>query len=176
LRVKVPKDCFPGGTFKVTVPVKPPPPDSDKEGTDHNRFSRGFQELLDDYARGYDDWCQAQSDVDKTFAIYKEKQQKFDRFIKEFPTNLLTPVDSNYLKKIVRRARQNKHKRSKTAASKQPGTGDDDESEQDDDDEDQGEEDEDVDVRPPSKGEAVQIPTKGVTFPKLKMSVTDFEE
>ena len=39
--------------------------------------------------------------------------------MKEFPSNLMTPVDQNYLKKIVRRARQNRLKRIKTAAAKQ---------------------------------------------------------
>jgi hypothetical protein len=117
LRVKVPKDCF-GGTFKVTVPVKQPPPDADKDGVDHNKFSRIFQETLDDYARSFEDWCEAQSRADKKFAIHKEKQHKFDRVLKEFPTQLVTAVDDNYMKKIVRRARQNRHKRSKTAAAK----------------------------------------------------------
>jgi hypothetical protein len=120
--VKVPKDCFPGGTFKVAVPVKAPSVDGDEDGADHNKFSRDFQEQLDDYARSFDDWCSAQSEVDKKFAVYREKQQKFDPLVKEFPKHLLTPVDANYLKKIVRRARQNKHKRIKTAALKQQET------------------------------------------------------
>ena len=123
LRVKVPKDSYPGGTFRVTVPVKQPPPDADSDGTDHNKFSRDFQELLDDYARAYDEWCSRQAEIDKKFSVFKEKQYKFERLAKEFPPNLLTPVDANYLKKIVRRARQNKHKRIKTAAAKQQSEG-----------------------------------------------------
>ena len=35
---------------------------------------------------------------------------------KEFPKNLMTPVTSEYLKKLLRRARQNRNKRKKTAA------------------------------------------------------------
>lgn len=36
--------------------------------------------------------------------------------MKLFPKNLMTPIDEEYMKKLVRRARQNKSKRSKTAA------------------------------------------------------------
>jgi hypothetical protein len=161
----------------VTVPVKQPPPDADKDGADHNKFSRTFQELLDDYARGYDDWCMAQSVVDKKFALYKEKQQKFDRLIKEFPPSLVTPVDQNYLKKIVRRARQNRHKRIKTAAAKKELEDDtptkikdepmsDQESKDD-------QEDEEEDEKP--EGRVVDIPTTGSDFPSLKWDDEDFE-
>ena len=164
MRVKVPKDCYPGGTFKVTVPVKQPTADADGDGTDHNKFSREFQELLDDYARAYDDWCQAQSEVDSKFAIYREKQQKFDRLVKEFPTNLMTPVDSNYLKKIVRRARQNKHKRFKTAALKKGPDGFDEASD----------EAQDYEESPKPEGRTVDIPGVGVDFPSMPWDSQDF--
>jgi len=114
LRVKVPKDCFPGGTFKVTVPVKHRPGDSDEK--DRNKLPRDLQEALDLFGKAYDEWCTAQSKVDSSFETFKEKQGKFDKLAKLFPTNLVTPIDSNYLKQVVRRARQNKYKRSKTAA------------------------------------------------------------
>jgi hypothetical protein len=169
LRVKVPKDCHPGGTFKVTVPVKQQAADDeDKDGTDHNKFPRELQELLDDFARAYDDWCQLQSEIDKAFAIYKEKQLKFDRLEKEFPTPLMTPVDSNYLKKIVRRARQNKHKRSKTAALKQKPDGDTAKDEEADPESEEEEKEEEPD------GRTVNIPTMGKKFPSLKYNSLDF--
>lgn len=49
------------------------------------------------------------------FQLHHERMNKFDRLIKVFPDDLVTPVDGTYLRKVVRRARQNKHKRSKTA-------------------------------------------------------------
>lgn len=183
LRVKVPKDCFPGGTFKVSVPVKHDPAEGDGEEKDHNTFSREFQELVDDYARAHDDWCGAQAAVDKNFALLKEKQAKFDPLIALFPTNLLTPVTIEYMKKVVRRARQNRHKRKKNAAMKG------DASTKDDDDEDGGEEsdreeaggnqddaddhNDDESAAEPQK-RIVEIPTMGSLFPKIKFSEADF--
>ncbi|KAG7341564.1 hypothetical protein IV203_023517 [Nitzschia inconspicua] len=114
LRVKVPKDCLPGSSFKVTVPVKAPP---EEEGKDFNRFPREFQDFFDDYARAYDDWLEAKHALDPEFNVWKERQHKFDKFAKEFPSNLVTPVDSTYLKSALRRFRQNKAKRDKTKAA-----------------------------------------------------------
>jgi hypothetical protein len=114
LRVKVPKDSHPGSTFKVTVPVKLPEED---EGKDRNKFPREFQDLLDDFARAYDDWLEAKNALDPDFNVWKERQNKFDKFVDEFPSNLVTPVDSAYLKQALRRFRQNKAKRDKTKAA-----------------------------------------------------------
>lgn len=114
LRVKVPKDSHPGSTFKVTVPVKLPEED---EGKDRNKFPREFQDLLDDFARAYDDWLEAKNALDPDFNVWKERQNKFDKFVDEFPSNLVTPVDAAYLKQALRRFRQNKAKRDKTKAA-----------------------------------------------------------
>jgi hypothetical protein len=114
LRVKVPKDSHPGSTFKVTVPVKLPEED---EGKDRNKFPREFQDVLDDFARAYDDWLEAKNALDSDFNVWKERQNKFDKFVDEFPSNLVTPVDAAYLKQALRRFRQNKAKRDKTKAA-----------------------------------------------------------
>ena len=45
------------------------------------------------------------------FPLKNKKVSKFEEVIKAFPTNLVTPVDEDYMKKIVRRARQNRKKR-----------------------------------------------------------------
>lgn len=121
LKVQVPKDTIPGGTFKVTVPLPEDPDDpEDEEGLlDKNKFSRDMQELLDTFCRIYDDWCDAQGRIQPDFAVHAEKRQKFEMLAKEFPDNMVTPVDATYLKKVVRRARQNRQKRSKTAAARQ---------------------------------------------------------
>lgn len=185
LRVKVPKDCFPGGTFKVTVPVKPTVADGSLEDKDHNTFSREFQEGIDDYARAYDSWCSAQSEVDKGFALFKEKQAKFDPIVAKFPTNLMTPVTVEYVKKLMRRARQNKHKRKKTAelrgSAMSTGSGDfmnDDGTTGDggDDSEKEGEETSDSPEPPasPPRQRVIDIPTMGTVFPTVRWSEDDF--
>ena len=122
LKVKIPKTCKPGGTFRVTVPVPPA-----KEGgeVDHNKWTREFYMALSDYAYHYDDWMDAKTErmaaMGQEFPGHFEKRKKFDRMITEFPKDLKTPIDKAYLQKILRRARQNKHKREKTAKIKQEG-------------------------------------------------------
>eukprot|EP00980_Cylindrotheca_fusiformis_P000711 scaffold168_cov124-Cylindrotheca_fusiformis.AAC.11 len=167
LRVKVPKDCAPGSTFKVTVPVKQP--DESDNTADHNKFSKEFKDLLDDYARAYDVWCRAQADVDESFALFKEKQAKFDKVADAFPSALVTPVDSDYLKKVVRRVRQYKIKKKKAdelrlqkgGASVSSSVAAKEESGQEDD---------------PEKEEhrTVNIPTAGVEFMTKKFEIEDF--
>jgi len=176
LRVKVPKDCFPGGTFKVTVPVKHRPGDSENE-KDRNKLPRDLQEALDVFGKAYDEWCTAQSKVGNSFETFKEKQAKFDKLAKLFPKNLVTTIDSNYLKQVVRRARQNKYKRSKTAAAKnekeivkeEPTV--ENEIEEESAKEDSQEEEDSVESR---KHRIVNIPTTGVTYVRRKFSDGDF--
>lgn len=165
----------------MSVPVKQDPAEVDGEEKDHNTFSREFQELLDDYARAHDDWCGAQAAVDKTFALFKEKQAKYDPLVELFPLNLLTPVTVEYMKKVVRRARQNRHKRKKNAAMKGDASTkdeDDDEGGEESDREDAGEnqddnDDEESTVETTQK-RMVEIPTLGSQFPKIKFSEADF--
>jgi len=128
LKVKIPKNTEPGGTFRVTVPVTDlnvknagtggAPGD---EETDYNKLGRVFHDAVDDYARAYDEWCDAEGVYRKAVgytecAPHFEKRKKFDKLVKEFPKDLKTPVDLNYLKKVLRRARQNRSKRELTLA------------------------------------------------------------
>lgn len=118
LRVKVPKNGTPGSKFVVSVPV----PTKANPDVDNNKWSREAQDLLDDFSHIYDDWCHAEAawrEVDPTatkkFQLHHERMNKFDKILAVFPKDLVTPIDGTYLRKVVRRARQNKHKRSKTA-------------------------------------------------------------
>ena len=121
LKVKIPKNASPGSIFKVTVPMPKEPSDEGEEGeTDHNRWSRELYECLTDYANLYDNWIDTVADRhmannNKEFSPHVEKRKKFDKLVVEFPKDLKTPIDRIYLQKILRRARQNKHKRDKTA-------------------------------------------------------------
>jgi len=176
LRVKVPKDCFPGGTFKVTVPVKHRPGDAENE-KDRNKLPRDLQEALDIFGKAYDEWCTAQSKVDNSFETFKEKQGKFDKLAKLFPKHLVTPIDSNYLKQVVRRARQNKYKRSKTAAAKnEKETVKEETIVENEIDEGSTKEDsqEEEDSVGPKKHRIVNIPSTGVIFVNKKFSGGDF--
>lgn len=118
LKVKIPKTTNPGGVFKVTVPVAKKPAGSD---SDQNKLNREVYDALDDYARAFDDWCDAEGDYrkaigDRDFGAHFEKRKKFDRMVEEMPKDLATPLDKPYLQKILRRARQNRHKREQTLA------------------------------------------------------------
>lgn len=117
LRVKVPKNSAPGSKFVVSVPV----PVKANPDVDHNKWTREGQDLLDEFSHAYDDWCHAESawremdpNTTKKFQLHHERMNKFDKLLAVFPKDLLTPIDGTYLRKIVRRARQNKHKRNKT--------------------------------------------------------------
>jgi len=118
LRVKVPKNAKPGSKFVVSVPV----PVKANPDVDNNKWPREAQDLLDEFSSGYDEWAQAEAawrEIDPTnkekFQIHKKRMNKFDDLIPAFPKDLITPIDGTYLRKVVRRARQNKHKRIKTA-------------------------------------------------------------
>mmetsp|Transcript_20513 Transcript_20513/g.30831 ORF Transcript_20513/g.30831 Transcript_20513/m.30831 type:complete len:504 (+) Transcript_20513:113-1624(+) len=118
LRVKVPKNAKPGGKFVVSVPV----PVKANPDVDNNKWPREAQDLLDEFSRAYDDWCHAEAawreidpSIKEKFPIHKKRMNKFDELLPVFPKDLITPIDGTYLRKVVRRARQNKHKRIKTA-------------------------------------------------------------
>ena len=182
LKVTVPKGTPAGGTFKVTVPV-PKNADEAKDGVDHNKFPREFQDELDIYAKEYDDYCRHEgefrhaNDGDKsTFAIHLEKRKKFDKMVELFPKNLMTPIDVAYMKKLVRRARQNKSKRTKTAANRRqsgdtaPQT---ESGEEDNDDTNAADSDEEASAAPEEPKSApthstLEIPQRGVVFPEVQ--------
>jgi ribosomal protein L12E/L44/L45/RPP1/RPP2 len=184
LRVKVPKDCPPGGKFKVTVPVKQPDGDADNI-ENGNKIPRELQDLLDDFARAYDDWCTAQSKVDASFETFKEKQGKYDIVAIEFPTNLVTKVTGDFLKQVVRRCRQNKYKRAKTAAVRQqtspapvvkeePQEEPEDPMEEEEEEEEGEEEEEEEEEGEKSTGRIVDIPAMGKMFPSRTWAIGDF--
>jgi hypothetical protein len=119
LKCQIPKNTQPGGAFKVTVPVK----EEIDVSTDYNKLSRDFHELLDEYARTYDDWCDALGAYRKSLdgndcSAHFMKRAKFDDLVGKFPKDLKTPVDKAYLQKILRRARQNRSKREHAAKLK----------------------------------------------------------
>lgn len=116
LKVQIPKSAKPGGTFKAHVPVH----EELDENTDYNKLSRDFHLLIDDYARAFDDWCDALGAYRKSVdgndcSAHFEKRTKFDKLSGEFSKDLKTPVDKAYLQKILRRARQNRSKRENNA-------------------------------------------------------------
>ena len=130
LKVKVPANVKAGETFKVTVP-KPAEDDNDDDklgedglARDHNKFNREFYDVLDDYAKAYDEWCDAEGAYrraidDKTFTSHFMKRNKCDDLVSLFPSDTKTSISIDYLKKVIRRARQNKHKRELTLAKQQ---------------------------------------------------------
>ena len=168
--MKVPKDTFPGGTFKVTVPVKHQPGDGEK---DSNKLPRDLQEALDVYGKAYDEWCTAQSKVDSSFETFKEKQGKFDKLAKLFPKNLVTPITSTYLKQVVRRARQNKYKRAKTAAKNEKENTNEEPVAEEKVEESSMKEDIPVEEEP-RKHRIVNIPTMGTKYVRKSFSGGDF--
>jgi len=117
LKVKIPKKTKPGDTFRVTVPV--PQEDEGDSPPDHNKWTRDFYEVLSEYAYHFDAWIDSVSErhmsQGEEYPGHFEKRKKFDKLTGEFPKELKTPIDKSYLQKILRRARQNKHKRDKTA-------------------------------------------------------------
>mmetsp|Transcript_18100 Transcript_18100/g.20866 ORF Transcript_18100/g.20866 Transcript_18100/m.20866 type:complete len:667 (-) Transcript_18100:13-2013(-) len=119
LRVKIPAKSKPGSKFVVSVPV---PVKSINTDVDNNKWPREAQDLLDEFSHAYDDWCHAEAAwremdpiISKKFQLHHERMNKFNTLLTMFPKDLITPVDGTYLRKVVRRARQNKHKRTKTA-------------------------------------------------------------
>lgn len=47
------------------------------------------------------------------FKVGTERLKKYDQMLEEFPKNLEIPVDASFLRKVVRRKRQNENKRMK---------------------------------------------------------------
>ena len=55
----------------------------------------------------------------KPFKPTTEKLKKFDELVKEFPKNLLVPIDISCLRKIARQEKSNRAKREKRASTKE---------------------------------------------------------
>jgi len=115
LRVKVPESGIPGGKFVVSLPA----PESRQPTLSANNFTKEAKEALDDYSRAYDEWIEAKArwrEYQPKLGPYKpnnERLKKFDHLIQELPSDLATPIDAAFLRKVVRRARQNSSKRRK---------------------------------------------------------------
>jgi hypothetical protein len=93
-------------------------------------LNREIYDALDEYARAFDDWCDSQGDLkkamgDKDFGSHFEKRKKFDTMTDDMPKDLKSPIDKLYLQKILRRARQNRHKREQTLARQAAKSNDD---------------------------------------------------
>lgn len=173
------------------MPTQP----TEDDGVDHNKFPRELQDELDLYAREYDTWCKHEGDLKhargETYKIAMEKQKKYDQVIKLFPKNLLTPIDDDYMKKLVRRARQNKSKRSKTAQAasaasvsspgaksqassvKQEDASDDDEEEEEEEEE-ENEAADSADENEKPEHRTIKVPQRGSVFPKMQFNIADF--
>lgn len=90
----------------------------------------------------------------KEFKPTKEKQKKFDEMINEFPKNLATPIDVNYLRKIARQERSNalrKEKRKQGIAAA-------------------------VAVEVKQEDSTIFIPQKGTEFATIVFNKQDFQE
>lgn len=103
----------------MTVPVAPTPVEDEEEGTDHNKWSREFYDAFGEYCVVFDEWVDlvaaAKKEAgDKDYVVYYQKRLKFDQLIKDAPSDLKTPLEKTYMQKLLRRARQNRHKRERT--------------------------------------------------------------
>ena len=118
LMVTIPPNIRPGGTFRVSVPIAANDIDPSK---DYNNMSKELMEAIEEYATSYDDMIALNGKLqeklgNKKYSVAKEKQRRFDDILKEFPSNLKTPVDRSYLQLRVRRVRKNRSQRSSTKA------------------------------------------------------------
>eukprot|EP00555_Chaetoceros_dichaeta_P004721 CAMPEP_0198254164 /NCGR_PEP_ID=MMETSP1447-20131203/4529_1 /TAXON_ID=420782 /ORGANISM="Chaetoceros dichaeta, Strain CCMP1751" /LENGTH=624 /DNA_ID=CAMNT_0043940127 /DNA_START=25 /DNA_END=1899 /DNA_ORIENTATION=+ len=164
LKVKIPENSKPGKSFKVSVPM---PKVSKSPSNSQNKFTKSVTNALDEYSKAYDDWCQAEAKHRtlqpkrrggkiEQFKAGVERLKKYDEMLEEFPNNLVNPIDAIFIRKLVRRTRQNEKKRMKAIAS----TGDVSES--------------------PKKNKVnkvitLAVPGKGVTFPSVPFNDIDFE-
>jgi hypothetical protein len=128
LRATIPVGVEPLGKFHVQIPapeVEPPVEDANTSTTmvDHNKIPRESYDKFDDYARAYDEWADAEGAYkkaikDKEYSAHKQKRNKFDELVHKFPKDLKTPIDKAYMQRVIRRARQNKHKKAQIDAKK----------------------------------------------------------
>lgn len=113
------------------------------------------------------EYREAAPDIKERFLIKKKKFDKFDELVKEFPSDLVTPVDSVYLKNMARRARQNKQKRVKNAGGSPVAT-----STQKTEPKKETVEPKEVEV---SETVEIMVPGKGRVFPKGVLKASEFE-
>jgi len=164
LKVQIPENSKPGKSFKVSVPM---PKVSKSSSNSQNKFTKSVTNALDEYSKAYDDWCQAEAKHRtlqpkrkggkiEQFKAGVERLKKYDEMLEEFPKNLLNPIDAIFIRKVVRRTRQNANKRMKAIAA----TGDVSES---------------AKKNKVSKMITLAVPGKGLTFPSVSFNEVDFE-
>lgn len=160
LKVKIPKKAdMDRRVFVVNVPG----PKVKEPEIRENNFPKEFKEALYSYACSYDDWCVAEGEYNeslpkpkqKPFKTHNEKQKKFDDMIKEFPKNLATPIDVQYLKKIVRQEKSNRARREKRKDGSTGGV---------------------AVVQVKQEESEIHIPQKGMEFSSIVFKVEDFQE
>lgn len=119
LQVLIPDKYEAGETFKVSVPM---PTVTKTSSNAENKFSKESINALDEYSLVYDEWCISEAKYRDLlppkkkvteFKVGTERLKKYDAMLEEFPKNLETPIDAPFLRKVVRRKRQNENKRMK---------------------------------------------------------------
>lgn len=103
----------------------------------------------------------------------KEKIGKFDKLLKEFPADLVKPIDVTILRKFVRQVRQNRWKRQRredtdVGAKAVVGTKKEEEMNA-------APKKEEVAIKGKGKTMELLVPGKGRAFPKLDVKSSDFE-
>ena len=88
-------------------------------GKDTNDLPMEMLRLFDDFGKAYDEWCRKQSLLDNSFQLAKHKREKFVKLVEQFPKNLVTPINLDYLKQEVSRFRKKMydHERNSAAAA-----------------------------------------------------------
>jgi len=176
LKVQIPENSKRGDSFKVSVPM---PKVAKSLANAQNKFSKDLTNTLDEYSKVYDDWCQAEAKSralqpkkkgtkSEQFKAGVERLKKYDEMLAEFPKNLLHPIDAIFIRKVVRRNRQNANKRLKalaangatTSAATSAVT---------------GEKSESTKKKQPTKMIELTVPGKGVNFPSFYFVKDDFE-
>lgn len=195
LKVKIPKKTMPGGTFKVSVPVASNADEDENDNTDHNKWSREFYDCFGEYCNLYDEWVELVAIVKQEqeitdYVVYFEKRNKFDELIKDVPQDLKTPLDKSYFQKLLRRSRQNRHKRERTLKRQEEKAKELLHDQSDGDQEDQGDskpatassespekkavEDDDAEHNEDPPSRTVSVPHLSTAFPTIKFNPADW--
>lgn len=115
------------------------------------------------------EYREAAPEIKEKFPLKKKTFEKFDELVKEFPSDLVTAVDTAYLKNMARRARQNKQKRVRKVAGGSPVATSTQKTEPS----------KKETVEPPkeqvSETVEIKVPGKGSVFPKCVLKASEFE-
>ena len=177
--MSIPKNAKEGGKFHVSVPKLIESPEGQE-----NTFPKALQLALGEYHQAYDDWCETEAkyraecpdDMSKkdSFKPGVERLKKYDKMLKRFPQDLVTPIDVAFIRKIVRRVRQNAQKRRKSKGDGESIPGSPAPTVKDNDADAAKEELVKVDANAPSQTIEVRVPGKGTKFPSAPFNEDDF--